>query len=74
MIDSPNNLQDAGPGTELQSETEIRLPNGKYISNFLFLFSKCVCVHTHPHTHTYIYYIYVCVYVCIKPGHGNLLK
>lgn len=30
MIDSPNNLQDGGPGTEAQSETGIRLPNGKY--------------------------------------------
>uniref|UniRef100_A0A9J8AE36 IKAROS family zinc finger 2 n=2 Tax=Cyprinus carpio TaxID=7962 RepID=A0A9J8AE36_CYPCA len=28
MIDSPNNLQDAGPGTEVHSETGIRLPNG----------------------------------------------
>ncbi|XP_067265982.1 zinc finger protein Helios isoform X3 [Chanodichthys erythropterus] len=28
MIDSPNNLQDGGPGTEAQSETGIRLPNG----------------------------------------------
>jgi len=30
MIDSPNNLQDAGPGTEVQNDTGIRLPNGKY--------------------------------------------
>lgn len=30
MIDSPNNLQDGGPGTEAQSDAGIRLPNGKY--------------------------------------------
>ncbi|XP_056611443.1 zinc finger protein Helios [Triplophysa dalaica] len=29
MIDSPNNLQDAGPGAEAQSEIGIRQPNGE---------------------------------------------
>lgn len=32
MIDSPNNLQDAGPGAEAQSEIGIRQPNGTYNS------------------------------------------
>lgn len=35
MIDSPNNLQDAGPGAEAQSEIGIRQPNGKYNSVYL---------------------------------------
>ncbi|XP_067265981.1 zinc finger protein Helios isoform X2 [Chanodichthys erythropterus] len=41
MIDSPNNLQDGGPGTEAQSETGIRLPNGKYNGDRPFQCNQC---------------------------------
>lgn len=29
MIDSPNNMQDVGPGTEGPPDTGVRLPSGK---------------------------------------------
>ncbi|XP_051563913.1 zinc finger protein Helios isoform X3 [Myxocyprinus asiaticus] len=41
MIDSPNNLQDTGPGTEAQSEAGIRLPNGKYNGDRPFQCNQC---------------------------------
>ncbi|XDV30134.1 hypothetical protein PO909_033118 [Leuciscus waleckii] len=41
MIDSPNNLQDAGQGTEVQSDTGIRLPNGKYNGERPFQCNQC---------------------------------
>ncbi|XP_051567061.1 zinc finger protein Helios-like isoform X1 [Myxocyprinus asiaticus] len=41
MIDSPNNLEDAGPGSEAQSEAGIRLPNGKYNGDRPFQCNQC---------------------------------